>query len=69
MKFKINPWIIAILITIVIAFIIKLLEEVVGVHVVFIGALVFIPIMFAWSKYWDYKYKKKLERYHNQFKK
>jgi Flp pilus assembly protein TadB len=69
MKFKINSWLIAILIIMAIAFIIKLLEKVFGVHVVFIGALALIPIIFAWSKYWDYKYKKKLKRYHKQFKK
>jgi len=58
------------LVGIVIAFvvIIQLLEYFFGAHIVFIGALCSLPIVYAWCKYDEYKYKKKLERYHNQFK-
>jgi hypothetical protein len=58
------------LVAIVIAFvgIVQLLEYFFGAYVVFLGALCGIPFAFAWCKYDDYKYKKKLDKYHNQFK-
>jgi hypothetical protein len=58
------------LLAIVISFvgIVQLLNYFLGADVVFFGALCLIPFVFAWCKYDEYKYKKKIERYHNQFK-
>ncbi len=54
------------LMAIFIAFVgmIQLLNYFFGADVVFLGALCSIPFVFAWCKYNDYKYKKKIERYH-----
>lgn len=48
--------------------IVQLLNYFLGADVVFFGAVCFIPFIFAWCKYDDYKYKKKIDRYYKQFK-
>ncbi len=58
------------LMAIVIAFvgIVQLLNYFLGADVVFFGAVCLVPFIFAWCKYDEYKYKKKIDRYHKQFK-
>ena len=58
------------LVAIIIAFVgvIQLLQHFFGADVVFLGAFFLMTIAFAWCKYDDYKYKKKLNDYYNQFK-
>jgi hypothetical protein len=48
------------LVAIIIAFVgvIQLLQHFFGADVVFLGALCLLPIVFAWCKYDEYKYKR-----------